>query len=190
MVTVDDIDTAKESEPEPEPDESGVEQPRGGDPSTAEADQARSPGPGPGPGAWAAIAVGVVILVVVAAAIGYFVGRGNDSTGDSQAAGTSDTARTDQKLCTELLGAQQDIAASGTGATPATVADAMRTRVAGVLSDSPPSAVTTSVQDAYAAAVALVSGGDPSTLKSTYVEKLAIAQYQCDKIATWDWPAI
>lgn len=183
----DDIGTEK---PEPAPEASVQEASPpydGGLPAEEASTTARD---GPGAGVWAGIAVGVVVLVVAAAALGYYIGRGNDS-GVTTTGGTGDTARTDQELCTELLGALREIAASPNPTDVSVPAASMRTHVAGLLSDAPQSATTTSVQGAYDAARDLATG-DPATvavLRTSYEEKVAIAQYQCDKIATWNWPA-
>lgn len=185
----DDIDT-DETEPAPEPDVAASPPPGDGEPQvTGESVTARS---GPGAGVWAAIAVGVVVLVVAAAAIGYYVGRGDD-TGAAQAGGTggtADTKRTDQELCAELLGALREVAASPNPADGPVLLVSIRAHVAGLLSDAPTSATTAAVQGVYDAAGDLVAADALSPVpRSTYEEKLAIAKYQCDKIATWDWPA-
>lgn len=132
-------------------------------------------------GAWAGIAVGVVLLALGAGLIGYFVGRGSDP-----GAATGDTSRTDQKVCAALVAAQQEIEAAD-AVSGAFVVAVLRRHVAGVLSDAPDSAVTAAVRDTYAAAGDLADGD--ADARAAYDEKLAIAKYQCNKVATWDWPA-
>ncbi|MFN8105342.1 MAG: hypothetical protein U0U69_12860 [Acidimicrobiia bacterium] len=190
---MEDIDADATAETASAQDVDGSEQP-----PTPEPPPAAPPAParrGPGAGVWAALAVGVVILVVAAAAIGYYAGRGTGTDhetggGDDRSAVAGDTARTDQKVCTELLGALREITGSE-GVTAAPMQAVMRSHLAGLLSDAPSSPTTASVEDVYDAVTELAGASNPAdivALRSAYEEKLVIAEYQCNKIATWDWP--
>lgn len=190
---MDDTDADATTETASAQDVDGSEQPpTPGSPPVAPPEPARR---GPGAGVWAALAVGVVILVVAAAAIGYYAGRGTEADheageGDDQGALAGDTARTDQEACTELLAALREIT-GGEGLTAVAMQASLRNHLAGLLSDAPTSPTTASVEDLYDAATELAAAGNPAdidALRSAYEEKLVIAEYQCNKIATWDWP--
>lgn len=184
MVPVADVDMDNKAEPESETETGvGPELGEGEGPPGAGSSEPQAPEParpGPGRGLWIALGAGVLVLAVAVGMVGYWIGRGSDSD-----RGASDTARTDQTICAALLAAQMEITASD-ATSGVIVVIIMRQHLAGLLSDSPASAVTSAVRDAYAAAGDLADGGDGA--RSTYEEKLAIAQYQCNKIATWNWP--